>query len=140
MDEDLTAIDPAFIKCETVRLISEQALAFVRHRSVLQDSSNAARMERQAKYLAAFYEAALAYVQENEGLPSEAITSLSAYMHSDFSVSELEHLLETLSDYERGEICRVDGRFSVGDFVEFYPNEKAMKALAIRFFYEKNTD
>ena len=136
VEQDLTAIDPAFVKGQSITLSAEQALRFVRHRSELADSSNASRMERQQQYLSALYPLVLGYVEKNDDFPAEVVSSLSNYTTTDFSVSELERTVDTLAAYEKGEIFSLEGSYSVGEHVEFYAEEQYMKDLVIRLFYE----
>lgn len=136
IEQDLTAIDPSFVKGQSITLYADQALRFVRHRSELADSSNASRMERQQQYLSALYPQVLSYIEQNESFPSEAISALSAYTTTDFSVSELERMIDTLSAYEQGQTLGIEGTYSVGEHVEFYADEQNIKSLLIRLFYE----
>lgn len=136
IEQDLTAIDPSFVKGQSITLHADQALRFVRHRSELADSSNASRMERQQQYLSALYPQVLSYIEQNESFPSEAISALSAYTTTDFSVSELERMIDTLSAYEQGQTLGIEGTYSVGEHVEFYADEQNIKSLLIRLFYE----
>lgn len=135
--EDLTALHPAFVKGVPITLTSEQALLYVRHRSALADSSNASRMKRQEQYMQALYGLLLDYVQENESFSTDVLAKLSKHMISDGSVNELERTVDVLSSYERGEIYSVSGTQIVGDYVEFYPDEQALKKMIIELFYEK---
>ena len=136
VEEDLTAIHPSFVKGQTITLASEQALLYVRHRSELQDSSNASRMRRQEQYMQALYASVLDYIEENDSFPTEVVASLSNYTTSDCSVNDLEKMIDILTTYERGSVYHLDGNYSVGEYVEFYPNEDELKQLIVELFYE----
>ena len=134
---DLTAIDPAFCDGQTVCLTGEQALRFVRFRAGLADSTNASRMERQEQYLSAFYTALLGFAAEEETIPTDVAASLSPHMHSDLSASELERAYETLPAFGRGEFSTLAGDYTVGEFMEFHPDEEDLKEKILSLFYEK---
>lgn len=137
VEDDLTAIDPAFVQGTTLTLKGDQALRYVRHRSELADSSNASRMKRQEQYLNALYPAVLDYVAQNQSFPTDAVTTLSRYTTTDFSATELERTIETLSTYRYGSIYRPDGTYQVDTHVEFVPDMADLQNIVIDLFYEK---
>ena len=138
VEEDLTPIHPSFVKGQTITLNSDQALLYVRHRSELEDSSNASRMKRQAQYMQALYPAVLDYISENEEFLTDVVSDLADYTTSDCSVNELEKTLDILTSYERGLVYSLDGDYSVGEYVEFYPDEDYLKQLVVELFCKPN--
>jgi anionic cell wall polymer biosynthesis LytR-Cps2A-Psr (LCP) family protein len=135
--EDLTAIDPSFTAGAQVVLQADEALAYVRQRSVLQDSSNAARMKRQEQYLEALFSTVLAYMESNESFSATAVSELSAHMRSNYDVGALEKTIDRLAEYERGGFYSIKGSYKVGEHMEFYPDEHELTRLLIELFYEK---
>ena len=62
IEEDLTAVDPAFQAGQTIRLTGSQAEKFVRARMVLENDTNLARMKRQRAYMDSFQACARAAI------------------------------------------------------------------------------
>lgn len=133
VEEDLTALDPAFVPGATVCLSGEQALLYVHGREGLEDSTNASRMGRQKQYIAA-----LAEMAGEIGISAaDAAAELADCMHSNYSSSELERAYDTLLSYEHGDILDIKGSYSVGEYMEFTPDEDALKAQLLSLFYKK---
>ena len=135
--EDLTAIDPSFTEGAQIVLQAEQALAYVRQRSVLEDSSNEARMRRQEQYLEALFERVLELMGESDSFAIEALSGLSEHMRSNYDIGTLERTAERLTSYEHGGFYSLKGTYTVGEHMEFYPDEDELTRLLIELFYEK---
>lgn len=136
IQEDLTAVDPSFIKGETVTLRGDQALRFVRARGVLEDSSNTSRMERQKQYLDALYSQMMAEFKEDDALSSDVILDLTKYMSTNCSSGELERMMDALAIIDRAESFSLTGEYKMGEYAEFYPNEDSVKEILVRLFYK----
>ncbi len=136
MQEDLTAVDPSFIKGETVTLRGDQALRFVRARGSLEDSSNARRMERQKQYLDALYGQITARSEEDEVFSSDLLLDLSKYMATNCSSGELERMMDALATIEKAESYSMEGEYKMGEFAEFYPFGDSVKEILVRLFYK----
>lgn len=135
--DDFTAIDSAMIKGETVRLMGSQALLYVRERAALEDSTNSTRMERQQQYMKALYKS-FKNTAENDGeFIANVAVKISDYMVSDRSVTQLQTLLRKINEYEFKGIESIEGNSVAGkEFMEFYPDENALKHLVIHLFYK----
>ncbi|MBE5869202.1 MAG: hypothetical protein E7293_09690 [Lachnospiraceae bacterium] len=135
--EDFTDVDAAMVKGKTVTLKGEQALHYVRTRYGLEDSSNSARMERQKQYIQALYEQSMQRVSQDEEFLVEATVKLADHMVSDRSVNRLQELAEKFAAYEFKGVNSIEGELVLGEeFMEFYPNEDAIKETVVNLFYE----
>lgn len=136
VNDDFTGIDDTLIKGETVTLLGEHALNFVRTRYGLEDSSNSTRMERQRQYLNALYSKVLQCVQQDDGFIVEASLKTADYIVSDRSVNQLQELFRKISEYQFETIRSLEGRSVVGEqFIEFYPDEASLTKTVIELFY-----
>ncbi len=136
MLDDLTSVSPEMQKGATVTLTGDKALAYVRTRYGLEDSSNLHRMERQRQYLTELSDALTAKVEAEDGFLLEALDEISAYMVSDCTVTQLSQTYDCWEGYEDGGIYTVEGTAEVGEeFMEFYPDEAALRRLVAELFY-----
>lgn len=136
--DDFTGVDDTLKRGETVTLMGEHALNYVRARQGLADSSNVARMERQRQYLTELYETTLSAMSKDEDFAADAVGELSEYIVSDFSMSALEDMLDAFRDYEFGSIYTLDGTLSQGEqYMEFRLDKDSSKELMIELFYKE---
>jgi LCP family protein required for cell wall assembly len=135
---DFTGIDDALIQGQKMTLTGEQALLYVRTRYGLDDSTNSARMERQKQYMTALYQVTQERIANDSDFVVDASLSLSDYIVSDRSVTQLQALTEKFNQYEFLGIQSIAGESKVGsEFMEFYPDEDALMELVIHFFYQE---
>jgi LCP family protein required for cell wall assembly len=73
---DFTGIDDTLVKGETVTLMGEQALRYVRTRNGLEDSTNSTRMERQQQYINALYDKTMSRIHGDESFIIEFVDIL----------------------------------------------------------------
>ena len=134
--DDFEGIDPTLIKGETVLLTGEQALTYVQSRYGLEDSTNSNRMKRQQQYVGALYDKFEESVEADDQLIVDITLAIADYMVSDRSVTQLQTLAEKFNDYEFLGIQTIEGESVRGDqYMEFYPDETAVKELVIHTFY-----
>jgi LCP family protein required for cell wall assembly len=134
---DFTGIDDTLVKGETVTLMGEQALRYVRTRNGLEDSTNSTRMERQQQYINALYQATQKCIADNDEFIVDASLTMSDYTVSDRSVTQLQALAEKFNQYEFLGIQGIAGESKMGEeYIEFYPDENALMELVVRLFYE----
>lgn len=141
--DDFTGIDDTLIKGETMKLLGEQALNYVRSRYGLDDSSNEDRMLRQRQYLEALFDTTAECVAADENFIVDASTVMAQYMVSDLSLTELQETFKNISDYtEVGAIRAIEGEYKVGNnnFMEFHVNAESIKQIVIDVFYEPKTE
>ena len=135
---DFTGIDETLVKGQKVTLTGEQALLYVRTRYGLEENTNSARMERQQQYMNALYQLAQARIANDSNFVVDASLSLSDYIVSDRSVTQLQTLAEKFNRYEFLGIQSIAGESKAGaEFMEFYPDEDALMELVIRLFYQE---
>lgn len=134
--DDFTGIDDTLIKGETVTLMGQHALNYVRTRYGMEDSTNETRMIRQRQYIKALYEKTLEKAENDEEFIVDASVKMSDYLVSNYTVTRLQELFNKVSDYRFTEIRYLEGENVVGDkFMEFTPDEDSVKKVVVDLFY-----
>lgn len=135
--DDFTGVDDTLIKGETVTLMGEHALNYVRTRYGLEDSSNSHRMVRQQQYIKAVYEKTLTALESDANFAVNAGTKLADYVVSDYTINGMQQLAKKLSGYEFTEIYELGGENVMGEkHIEFYPDENALTETVVELFYD----
>ncbi len=135
--DDFTGIDDTLVEGETVKLMGEHALNYVRIRRGLDNSTNARRMVRQRQYLEALYAKTVECVNNDDAFIVNAGVKLADYIVSDCSAKTLQELAEQITGYQFVEICELEGKIVVGDeHMEFYPDDKSIEETVVKLFYE----
>ncbi len=135
--DDFTGIDDTLVKGETVTLVGQQALTYVRTRYGLEDSSNNTRMARQRQYLEALQAKIRQCMDTDEEFLVNAALELSDHIVSDRSVNQLQELVRRFYDYTFTGTVQLQGESRVGtEFMEFYPDADALQKLVIEQFYK----
>ena len=136
VSDDLTSVSPKLSKGATVTLDGEMALAYVRTRYGLKDSSNLRRMERQRQYLTALQSALNTKMSTQEDFMLDVLEAISPYMTSDCTANQLSKLYDRIELYKNNGIQTIEGDAVKGEeYMEFYPDEDALKQQVIRLFY-----
>lgn len=137
----LTAMDTIgsdIIEGETVTLLGEDALSYVRTRIGLDDSTNLHRMERQKQYLEALKAQFEKKASEDAGLFLTTVLEISEYMVSDCTINELSELYSAMHSYEMTDYLTLEGEATVGEvYMEYYVDEDALYELWLDLFYNK---
>lgn len=134
--DDFTGIDDSLIMGETVTLNSDNALNFVRTRQGLEDSSNSTRMTRQQEYLVSLFDTFNEKSHQEDDFVLKASLELSDYIVSNYTVNQLENLVENLSDYKFDKIYTIDGESKVGEkYMEFYADADSITNVITELFY-----
>ena len=135
--DDFTAIDPELAPGDTVLLRGEQALAYVRTRRELEDSSNLHRMERQRQYMSSFLEQFQSAIREDQEFLVDAVLSIADCMVSDCTVEQLSGLAENIQEYQFNGVRTSEGEAVQGEeYMEFHVDEEALQALVTELFYQ----
>ena len=138
VQDDFSGVDDTLIKGETITLMGEHALNYVRARSGLEDSSNIARMERQRQYLTELYKQVLSAMREDESFGDDAVLEMSDHLVSDFSVTAIDELFDALGEYEFGEIYTLDGELKEGErYMEFYLDKDSATRRIVELMYKE---
>lgn len=135
IQDDFSAVDPALVQGETVRLRGEQALTFVRARGSLDDSSNLSRMARQQAFAAGLYPQLQAALAADPGLPTTLLTELGPSMVSDLDLEEWASLLQAVGGYAMEDVREIAGEAVLGEpYMEFHADEDALQTQLIQLF------
>lgn len=135
--DDFTGVDDTLVKGETVTLLGQHALNYVRARKGLEDQTNVHRMERQKQYLEALQTALFDQADADQSFSTSALMELNEYMVSNCTVDQLSELSETLKEYGVGEYLALEGEAILGEiYYEFYVDEDALQQLIMEMFYE----
>ncbi len=135
--EDFSGVDDTLVKGETVTLMGEQALTYVRTRYGVGDSSNASRMERQRQYMTALFDKARMRTQEDEQFSVNASLKLADSMVTSGSANQMQKLVDKISSYESIDIRTIEGKLEFGKvFMEFYPDEQSLKKEVVELLCE----
>lgn len=137
---DMTMVDPEMQKDKTMVLSDKQAEFFVRSRGKLEDDTNVSRMGRQDTYLHAWRQKAKQKMNADAGFALDLIADLSYFMVADQDLNGLSKLSGYLADYEYLGKIKIDGETKNGqEFLEFYPDQEALKKTVMDLFYEEKT-
>ncbi len=137
IEDDLTAVDPAFTKGATVTLKGSQAEAFVRARFVLDNDTNLARMARQRQYMDSFQKQARAAFNSDSDFMVKLVGKLADYLQTDLTVQQLQDLVTVLDKGEVSPIRYPEGTLERGEqYYEFYPNEASLWDMVKRAYCE----
>ena len=127
LEEDLTAIDPAFAQGATVWLNGTQAEQFIRARMALDNDTNLARMKRQRQYLDSFQKRAREAFDSDSEFMVKLLEKLSEYLQSDLTAQQLSDLVTQLDHSEVSPICYAEGELKKGEqYYEFYADETSL--------------
>lgn len=139
--DDFSGIDDTLIKGQRVTLKGEQALTYIRARQNVGDSTNTGRMKRQAQYIEALYEKIEVRADESQEFLKDVSLEVAEHMISDRSVTQLQGIAEKIRSYEFTGIHDIQGTTIRGEeFMEFHPNEDALKELIVDMFYRPETE
>lgn len=127
MEEDMTILDPAFVKGATVRLNGTQAEKFVRARMDLPDDTNLARMRRQRIYMDSFQQCAREAINTDSQFVMKVLETMADYLQSDLTAQQLSDLIQKLDTYTVSPITPLEGELVMGEeYYEFYADEAAL--------------
>ena len=132
--DDFTQLDETLVKGAVVTLKGENALAYVRERGALEDSSNIHRMERQQQYISEFMKQTAGVDLSNK---IDVVLEAGDYIVSDCTIDQLSSFAELLSECTfsgthtlPGETVLVDG------YMEYHLDEAQTQKLVLDMFYE----
>lgn len=135
--DDFTGVDDTLIQGETVTLMGEQSLRYIRSRYGMDDSTNNARMKRQQQYLEALYKKSVDCIEKDDGFIVDASLKMADYIVSDCSVERLQMIFEKIAGYEFNGIRALEGDTVMGEeHIEFYPDVDSLKKIVVDLFYE----
>lgn len=141
--DDFSRDDPSLVQGETVTLMGEQALHYVRGRMSVGDGTNISRMKRQQQYLAALQEQFQACAQNDSNFSLRVMRAISDYMVSDFTLGAMTDLSNMLAEYTFAPVQEIAGEMVSYNEVkptEFYADEDALFQQVIDLFYIRLPD
>lgn len=127
--EDLTDVDPSFLKGAEVLLKGELANRFVRQRLGVGDGSNQARMLRHQAFMKSFLDKLKTELNKDRSAPDNLYRELTPYLFTDFSTGLVINLMSGTRGYETLPVSTLPGSHSIGEngFMEFHIEQPALQ-------------
>ena len=138
VENDLTAVDPAFEEGATVTLKGDQALRFVRVRRGVTGGQNVNRMSRQKAFMLSLYNRMTARMNSSGGFALKFAEAMEPYITSDLITDEFANLAEQLTDYTFGGIEDTKGSTFYNPetgFNDYYMNESELRRQLVRLCF-----
>ncbi len=138
--EDLTDMDPSFVKGAQVLLKGEMANNFVRQRMNIGDGTNRMRMQRQKLFMDGFLSRVGAETAKGRAAANELFDDLMPLMYTSLSKGRIINLLFQTEGYLTGGITYPAGEHTVGanGFTEFHADRAALEQLVLERFTQGN--
>lgn len=141
VSEELKELDSKrFKESGLVELNSEQIMVYVQGRDIQVSGSNEERTGRQREYLQALYTKVKAKLKKNPFSIFSLWNTVSPYLVTNMTPSEVLALQSWVSDWnmEEIEIRSFAGEYVYGDFQdEYWVDEEQKEELLIELFYKK---
>lgn len=137
-DEYAAGLDPSWQVGDTVTLMGQQAVNYVRQRDQSVDFSAQARLQRQKQYLLAFMGQAMNAIRADLTLPVGLYQSAADYMVTDLGVNEVVYLATEALNYsfDGNSFYVLEGESTKGElYEEFHVDETALQELILEVFY-----
>lgn len=133
--DDMTGVDSALVLGEEIKLTGEQALAYVRTRKGLDDSSNIHRMERQRQFASAWVDQAREQLGDSQAV-AQLVMQMSDYHYSDCTADQMAEFAQNLAEAAVVEIHELPGQSVRGEqYMEFYADDEQIQQLVLDIFY-----
>ena len=133
--ENLTSVDPAFVKGATVHLTGDQAEKFVRARKSLLDDTNVARMSRQRIYLDSFRKQAQKAFDSDSDFALKLVEKMGEHIQTDLTAQQLSDFVESLDKATISPIRTPDGELIIGtQYYEFFVDEASLWEIVKRAY------
>lgn len=133
--------DVGFVKGETITLMGDNALAYVRGRMTVGDGTNLGRMERQKQYMFALKDRYAEKSAEDSSLLLTALNAISDYMVSDCSIYDISDIVNATESYTFNGFRSLEGEAVQGEeFMEFHADSSALEKLIVELYYEKKDE
>ncbi len=139
LEDDFSASNPAWTTGAKVTLNGNEAETFVRSRMSIGDGTNESRMRRQQQYLSEAGRILQDKVQKNYDFIGHLFDKLNPYLVSGIQRSKLVDEAYLARSYSRPAVYSIPGEHRTGEdgFMEFLPDEKALKEIVLKLFYEQ---
>lgn len=138
LEDDFTAFDPEMRAGTTLTLRGRQAEYYVRARYSVGDQSNAARLVRQRAYIDAAADRLREGMGQGRSYIEKVYASVEPYLVSSISRGALFNIADKAGRYTLQPILELTGTNRVGEsgFMEFHPDESALRELIASVLYE----
>ena len=140
IEDDLTAVDPAFTKGATLTLHGEQAERYLRARKTVTGSLNTKRLARQRSYMDVALDAAVRKLSASESFAETLYDRLAPHMYTDMSRGLLINTLYKASTFHWNDFqVTGEGSYNVGrsGYMEFRPDEEKLRQQVISIFFNR---
>jgi len=140
MEEDYTALNPAFEKGTVVHLSGKLLENYIRERDTSIAGSAYTRMHRLKQYMLEYFKKAKAALAEDPTLPLQIFGILEKDMETDITADEIAFLVTNImqcSLTENGLYTLPGEQIQGEEYEEFYVEESAAEELIINLFYEE---
>ena len=135
--DDFSKANPT-IKMGEITLKGDQVLDFVRTRKEVGDQKNTTRMERQMEYLKGFLSALREKESGGANFALNLYDSVSPYIVTDVSATNLSSMLSRYKDFTLGEIYTPEGENIIKDgHYQFIIDEEKFDELTVKLFYSE---
>ena len=135
--DDFTGIDDTLVQGETVTLLGEHALLYVRERKNMDDNTNLHRMVRQQQYMTAFQDQFKTLARKDSDFVTNTLLKVNEYMVSDCTIDQLSELINNMTEFDMSEGRTLEGEAIRGKrYIEYYPNNEALRQMVMELFYE----
>lgn len=137
INDDFSEVDPTMEIGQEITLKGDQALLYVRTRRDVGDQTNIGRMERQREYMHAMYQQVASTALQDENFVKNLVLKLSDSFMTDFTISQMEKLSQTMVNCSMSPFLTIAGEARVGErYMEFYPDPASVQSAVDQLFYE----
>jgi len=137
LPEDYTELNASYTRGSRIVLFGEEATAFIRARSTMNDATNVSRMQRQKLYINSM----LMQYQIQDYTIDDIVTvceDISPYLITDCTMDEISMFFDMMSEFDFQGVIAPEGEQVAGDvYMEFYVDDDKLKELVISLFYRK---
>lgn len=152
IESDMTNVDPAFVKGESVHLTGDLAQKFLRARTGVDTGTNKERMSRQRQYLQKVYNLMMNQIRENPEYINDLYAELENVIESDSEDSRPGAVTNQLVNYESQGIQTFVGKVEINDTLgdgeeheEFYADRDSIisvlsKVIDLKEYTEEDAE
>lgn len=140
IEDDMTKIDPVFVKGTTVQMDGEQAYLFCRARTSVGNQTNTGRMRRQRTFLNSFMDVCRSQIKVKPAVINDMYNAAEPYIVSNLSSGELCNIAVKALGYQDGGIVTPAGtdEWVTGidgiRFCQFTVNDESLNSILCEVF------
>lgn len=138
VEDDMTNIDPLFVKGSTVHLTGASAERFVRARMSVGDGSNVSRMRRQKTYLKALFPILESKIRANANYIGRLFDELDAALVTDMTRGRMVNMANKARNYEVLDMIELPGTLTQDSdgYAAFIPDKNGLYEIVLEHFYK----